>query len=63
MSKVQEGAMQGLIDALDPYSSYLTKEQIGALDSQKGNTAEVRSGAVQAVEYPLRRCDHSERPC
>ena len=41
MSKVQEGAMQGLIDALDPYSSYLTKEQIGALDSQKGNTAEV----------------------
>jgi len=41
MSKVQEGAMQGLIDALDPYSSYLTKEQIRVLDSRKSNTAGV----------------------
>ena len=27
MDKVQEGAMRGLIDALDPYSSFLTEEQ------------------------------------
>lgn len=31
--KVQEGAMQGLIEALDPYSTYLTKEKVQALDS------------------------------
>jgi carboxyl-terminal processing protease len=31
MNKVQEGAMRGLIDALDPYSSFLTKEQYDAL--------------------------------
>jgi carboxyl-terminal processing protease len=36
MNKVQEGAMQGLIDALDPYSAYLTKDQVQELDSRKG---------------------------
>ncbi len=35
MSKVQEGAFRGLIDALDPYSSFLTKEQVQALDKRK----------------------------
>jgi carboxyl-terminal processing protease len=35
MTKVQEGAFRGLIDALDPYSSFLTKEQVQALDKRK----------------------------
>ncbi len=40
MSKVQEGAFRGLIDALDPYSSFLTKEQVQALEKRKtGNPA------------------------
>jgi carboxyl-terminal processing protease len=37
MNTVQEGAMRGLIDALDPYSSYLTKEQYDAVQKQKAN--------------------------
>jgi carboxyl-terminal processing protease len=41
VSKVHEGAMRGLIDALDPYSVYLTKEQKQALEkrNQAGNGA------------------------
>ncbi|HYK87823.1 MAG TPA: S41 family peptidase [Acidobacteriota bacterium] len=35
MSKVQEGAMRGLLDALDPYSSFLTKEQFQALEKRR----------------------------
>jgi carboxyl-terminal processing protease len=35
MSKVQEGAMRGLIAALDPYSSFLSKEQVEALQKRK----------------------------
>jgi carboxyl-terminal processing protease len=35
MSKVQEGAMRGLINALDPYSSFLSKEQYDALQKRK----------------------------
>ncbi len=35
MSKVQEGAMRGLIEALDPYSTFLSKDQIKMLDSRK----------------------------
>ncbi len=34
MSKVQDGAMRGLIDALDPYSSFLTKDQYQALEKR-----------------------------
>jgi carboxyl-terminal processing protease len=41
MSKVQEGAMRGMIDALDPYSTYLTKSQVQALDSPKDRTADI----------------------
>jgi carboxyl-terminal processing protease len=37
MSKVQEGAMRGLINALDPYSSFLSKEQYDALQKRKDN--------------------------
>ena len=37
MNSVQEGAMRGLIDALDPYSSFLTKEQYEALQKRKEN--------------------------
>ncbi len=35
MSKVQEGAFRGLIEALDPYSSFLTKEQMQQLEKRK----------------------------
>ncbi len=35
MSKVQEGAMRGLIEALDPYSSFLSKEQLAQLEKRK----------------------------
>jgi carboxyl-terminal processing protease len=37
MSSVQEGAMRGLLDALDPYSSFLSKEQYEALQKRKEN--------------------------
>jgi carboxyl-terminal processing protease len=37
MSRVQEGAMRGLIDALDPYCSFLSKEQYDALQKRKSN--------------------------
>jgi carboxyl-terminal processing protease len=35
MAKVQEGAMRGLMDALDPYSSYLSKESIQEMEKRK----------------------------
>jgi carboxyl-terminal processing protease len=41
MKKVQEGAMRGLIEALDPYSTYLTKEKVQALESRKEGNASV----------------------
>ena len=37
MNKVQEGAMRGLIDALDPYCSFLSKEQYDAIEKRKEN--------------------------
>ena len=37
MNKVQEGAMRGLIDALDPYSSFLTNEQVAAIEKRKAS--------------------------
>jgi carboxyl-terminal processing protease len=37
MSKVQEGAMRGLIDALDPYCSFLSKEQYEAIQKNKAS--------------------------
>jgi carboxyl-terminal processing protease len=37
MSKVQEGAMRGLVNALDPYCSFLSKEQYEALQKRKEN--------------------------
>jgi carboxyl-terminal processing protease len=37
MSVVQEGAMRGLIDALDPYSGFLSKEQYEALQKRKAS--------------------------
>ncbi len=37
MNKVQEGAMRGLIDALDPYCSFLTREQYDALQKRNAN--------------------------
>ncbi len=41
MNKVQEGAMRGMIDALDPYSTYLTKSQVQALDGPKDRNADI----------------------
>jgi carboxyl-terminal processing protease len=37
MDKVQEGAMRGLIDALDPYSTFLPREQYEALQKRKAS--------------------------
>ena len=44
MNKVQDGAMRGLIDALDPYSSFLTKEQYDVL--QKRNATGVAGAGM-----------------
>jgi carboxyl-terminal processing protease len=41
MNKVQEGAMRGLIDALDPYSSFLTKEQFAEIEKRKAAPASI----------------------
>ncbi len=41
MSKVQEGAMRGLIDALDPYSAYLTKEEMLAVEKNTADAADI----------------------
>ena len=35
MAKVQEGAMRGLMEALDPYSSYLSKDSMQELEKRK----------------------------
>jgi len=37
MNRVQEGAMRGLLDALDPYCSFLSKEQYDALQKRMAN--------------------------
>ncbi len=37
MNTVQEGAMRGLIDALDPYCSFLSKEQYDSLQKRKAS--------------------------
>ncbi len=37
MDKVQDGAMQGLINALDPYCSFLSKQQYEVLENRKEN--------------------------
>ena len=37
MNNVQEGAMRGLLNALDPYCSFLSKEQYSALQKRKEN--------------------------
>ncbi len=36
MNKVQEGAMRGMMDALDPYSSFLTRQQYEELERRRG---------------------------
>jgi carboxyl-terminal processing protease len=38
MANVQEGAMRGLLNALDPYCSFLSKEQYEALQKQNENS-------------------------
>ena len=53
MTKVQEGAMRGLIEALDPYSTFLTKEKAQALDSRKDRTARCRDNPLQAIRHHL----------
>ena len=37
MGKVQEGALRGLLNALDPYCSFLSKEQYSSLQKRKEN--------------------------
>src|SRR3990170_452723 len=43
-SKVTEGALHGLLESLDPYSSYLSPEEY--LEYQKGGRGEASIGAV-----------------
>lgn len=61
MNKVEEGAMRGLIAALDPYSSFLTKEQYEALKTRKetgnagaGMVLSKRSDVIYVVS-----CEHN----
>ncbi len=35
LQKAMDGAMKGLIEALDPYSSYLTKDKLDSIEKQK----------------------------
>ncbi len=51
LNKVQEGAMRGLIEALDPYSSFLTKEQYQAIEKRKS------SGTAGASMVVSKRAD------
>jgi carboxyl-terminal processing protease len=37
MNRVQDGAMRGLLDALDPYCNFLSKDQYNALQKRKEN--------------------------
>ena len=50
MNKVHEGAMRGLIDALDPYCSFLSKDQYEALLEIADRTAE-RVRALDFIAY------------
>ncbi len=45
MNSVQEGAMRGLINALDPYSSFLSKEQYEAFQNRIAN-GEASAGII-----------------
>ena len=45
MNNVQEGAMRGLINALDPYSSFLSKEQYEKLQ-KRGANGQAAAGIV-----------------
>ena len=45
MNKVQEGAMRGLLDALDPYSTFLTREQLDELE-KRGTAGSASAGMV-----------------
>jgi len=56
MDKVHEGAMRGLFDALDPYSTFLTREQFDELEKRSaagsadaGMVVFKRSDVVQVV--------------
>ena len=51
MNKVHEGAMRGLFDALDPYSTFLTREQFNELE--KRNT----DNSVGAGMFVSKRSD------
>jgi carboxyl-terminal processing protease len=37
LGKVQEGALRGLIESLDPYSSFLSREQVEAVEKRKAS--------------------------
>src|SRR4026208_2405265 len=37
LEKVRNGALRGLVGGLDPYSSYLTPEQVKEFNATKGN--------------------------
>lgn len=45
LSKVRAGALRGLADSLDPYSAYLTAEQVTDFESDKADKKKVGIGA------------------
>jgi carboxyl-terminal processing protease len=52
MNSVQDGAMRGLINALDPYSSFLTKEQYEALQKRRAS-ATAGTGILLSVRSEM----------
>lgn len=54
LSKVRSGALRGLAYGLDPYSSYLTAEQVKDYQAKKGSTlAGIGVGTAQVASYVL----------
>ena len=51
MNKVQDGAMRGLFEALDPYSTFLTREQFEELERRRA------AGSVGAGMFVAKRSD------
>jgi len=45
LNKVRAGALRGLADGLDPYSAYLTAEQVSELNKEKESNSRVGIGA------------------
>ena len=56
MDKVHEGAMRGLFEALDPYSTFLTREQFDELQ-KRGETGSADAGMVISTQSEAASAD------